>query len=309
MPVIDPSLFIHRFCAKLEFGDKEEQVSKTALRLIQRMKRDWMCHGRRPTGLVGAAILIAARYHGFKRTTNQIVQTVHVCDETIRKRLVEFKQTSVAKLTREEFEKLDLEKDIKEECDPPAFRRAKRKKEILKITNYEKEADRKKNMITNQSEETISDIRETGSSNEENLSEIDDEEIDQYILTKEESSIKSLIWHHIHKDWLMEQDMKKKKKNLKVAKGIRRKKKTRELVDAPDAVSAILNHSKIGHKVNGSALSKLFDDRVTKKLKIEDSEIGTHENKFPLLMDMGLIKSDSVVKGDELLNKIKLDFN
>jgi len=42
----------------------------TALKLLARMKRDWMCYGRRPTSLCGAAILIAARYHGFKRTTN-----------------------------------------------------------------------------------------------------------------------------------------------------------------------------------------------------------------------------------------------
>lgn len=147
MPVIDPSLFIHRFCAKLEFGEKLPQVSMTALRLLQRMKRDWMCHGRRPTGLVGAAILIAARYHGFKRTTNQIVQTVHVCDETIRKRLVEFKQTPVAKLTKEEFEKIDLENDIKEECDPPSFKKGSRIKEIMKLTNYEKELVNKASII------------------------------------------------------------------------------------------------------------------------------------------------------------------
>mmetsp|Transcript_6069 Transcript_6069/g.5411 ORF Transcript_6069/g.5411 Transcript_6069/m.5411 type:complete len:144 (-) Transcript_6069:1088-1519(-) len=73
LPLIDPSLFIHRFCAKLEFGEKTHLVSITALRLLQRMKRDWMTYGRRPNSLCGAAILIAARYHGFKRTTNQIV--------------------------------------------------------------------------------------------------------------------------------------------------------------------------------------------------------------------------------------------
>ena len=101
VPIVDPSLFIHRFCAKLEFGEKSREVTVTALRLLQRMKRDWMSYGRRPNSLCGAAILIAARYHGFKRTTNQIVQTVHVCDETIRKRLEEFKRTSVASLTRE----------------------------------------------------------------------------------------------------------------------------------------------------------------------------------------------------------------
>lgn len=54
------------------------------------MDREWMGTGRRPNGLCGAAILIAARYHGFKRNTTQIVKVVHVCDETIRNRLAEF---------------------------------------------------------------------------------------------------------------------------------------------------------------------------------------------------------------------------
>lgn len=207
MPVIDPSLFIHRFCVKLDFGEKLSQVSMTALRLLQRMKRDWMCHGRRPTGLVGAAILIAARYHGFKRTTNQIVQTVHVCDETIRKRIVEFKQTSVAKLTREEFEKLDLEKDIEGECDPPAF--VKNRGEIESIKGELKERSL---MIENEiskegestlgkrpnSEEIIESLKapekdhtfDKDNNEDEVLEEIDDDEINSYILTKEEQTVK-----------------------------------------------------------------------------------------------------------------------
>lgn len=77
---------------------------------------------------------MAARLHGFKRTTNEIVKTVHVCDETIRKRISEFKQTSVAKLTREEFESIDPEQ-ITEESDPPAFKRAIRMKELLRNKN------------------------------------------------------------------------------------------------------------------------------------------------------------------------------
>ena len=64
LPLIDPSLFIYRFCNRLEFNEKTHQVSMTALRLLQRMKLDWMCYGRRPASLCGAAILIAARYHG-----------------------------------------------------------------------------------------------------------------------------------------------------------------------------------------------------------------------------------------------------
>jgi len=38
----------------LEFGEKTHEVAMTALRLVQRMKRDWMAQGRRPSGLCGA---------------------------------------------------------------------------------------------------------------------------------------------------------------------------------------------------------------------------------------------------------------
>ena len=64
------------------------------------MNRSWMTQGRRPNGLCGAAILISAKIHGFRRTPAQIVKAVHVCEETIRKRLNEFKSTNTAKLTR-----------------------------------------------------------------------------------------------------------------------------------------------------------------------------------------------------------------
>jgi transcription factor IIIB subunit 2 len=68
LPNIDPSIFIFRFCSKLELGGKSNEVAMTALALLQSMKRDWICTGRRPNGLCGAAILMAARCHGFKRT-------------------------------------------------------------------------------------------------------------------------------------------------------------------------------------------------------------------------------------------------
>ena len=51
---LDPCLYIHRFAHKLEFGEKEHDVAMTALRLVSRMKRDWIHHGRRPSGLCGA---------------------------------------------------------------------------------------------------------------------------------------------------------------------------------------------------------------------------------------------------------------
>uniref|UniRef100_A0A1A7YFI6 BRF1 homolog, subunit of RNA polymerase III transcription initiation factor IIIBa n=3 Tax=Iconisemion striatum TaxID=60296 RepID=A0A1A7YFI6_9TELE len=101
----------------LEFGEKNHDVSMTALRLVQRMKRDWIHTGRRPSGLCGAALLVAARLHDFCRTIKEIINVVKVCETTLRKRLIEFEDTPTSHLTIEEFMKVDLE----QECNPPCF--------------------------------------------------------------------------------------------------------------------------------------------------------------------------------------------
>ena len=54
IPVIDPAIFIDRFSSKLNFDDKQPQVAHTATVLVQRMKRDWLQIGRRPSGICGA---------------------------------------------------------------------------------------------------------------------------------------------------------------------------------------------------------------------------------------------------------------
>ena len=99
LPIVDPSLYIHRFAAKLEFGDKTQQVALSALRLVARMKRDWMQVGRRPSGICGAGLLIAARLHGFKRTQKEIVHIVKICDVTLRKRYAILHSTEIHWLT------------------------------------------------------------------------------------------------------------------------------------------------------------------------------------------------------------------
>lgn len=87
LPIIDPSIYIHRYCKALDLGSSTKKVILTAIKLIQRMKRDWMCQGRRPSSLCGAAILIATKIHDIKCSTADICKTVFVCDETIRRRL------------------------------------------------------------------------------------------------------------------------------------------------------------------------------------------------------------------------------
>ena len=49
---------MERFAARLKFGDKDKAVCDTTLRIIRRMKTDWISEGRRPAGLCGAGIVI-----------------------------------------------------------------------------------------------------------------------------------------------------------------------------------------------------------------------------------------------------------
>ncbi|KAK1158804.1 transcription factor IIIB 90 kDa subunit-like [Acipenser oxyrinchus oxyrinchus] len=135
-PAIDPCLYIPRFAHMLEFGDKNHEVSMTALRLLQRMKRDWMHTGRRPSGLCGAALLVAARMHEFRRTVKEIIRVVKVCESTLRKRLTEFEDTPTSSLTIDEFMKVDLT----EECDPPSFTAGQKK---VKLKQLEQELAKK----------------------------------------------------------------------------------------------------------------------------------------------------------------------
>uniref|UniRef100_A0A3Q3IX88 Transcription factor TFIIB cyclin-like domain-containing protein n=1 Tax=Monopterus albus TaxID=43700 RepID=A0A3Q3IX88_MONAL len=102
----------------------------TAMRLVQRMKRDWMHTGRRPSGLCGAALLVAARMHEFCRTIKEVVSVVKVCESTLRKRLTEFEDTPSSQLTIEEFMRVDLD----QECDPPCFTAGLEKKKSLEGT-------------------------------------------------------------------------------------------------------------------------------------------------------------------------------
>lgn len=129
-PLIDPSLYIHRFAAALGLGDKENDIANTALRIVQRMKRDWIQIGRRPAGICGAALWIATRMHRINVPQMLILQTIKVCDLTLRRRINEFADTSSSKLSPEEFNrrnpeyKGDPDDDLTDETseNPPIFK-------------------------------------------------------------------------------------------------------------------------------------------------------------------------------------------
>ena len=58
LEIIDPALYIYRFAAHLDLDAKANEVAMTALRLVARMKRDWIVAGRRPAGICAAALLM-----------------------------------------------------------------------------------------------------------------------------------------------------------------------------------------------------------------------------------------------------------
>lgn len=126
IPAMDPCLYVMRFAHKLEFGDKTHEVSMTALRLVSRMKKDWIHFGRRPSGLCGAALLIAARLHAYNRTVGDVIKVVKVHESTLRKRLNEFGETPASQLTLDEFMNIDLDA-MTEEQDPPSYKAARKR--------------------------------------------------------------------------------------------------------------------------------------------------------------------------------------
>ncbi|PLW14140.1 hypothetical protein PCANC_18095 [Puccinia coronata f. sp. avenae] len=123
IPLVDPSLYISRFASLLEFGDDTHKVAYDAARLVKRFDTDWMTAGRRPAGIAGASLLIAARMNGFRRSILEIVQVVKMADVTIKKRLEEFRATASGKMTIEEFRTIWLE----ETDNPPALKKNRRK--------------------------------------------------------------------------------------------------------------------------------------------------------------------------------------
>lgn len=350
IPAMDPCLYIWRFAYKLSFDKKTHDVSETALRLVKRMKRDWMHTGRRPSGVCGAALVIAARLHNFNRTINDVIKVVKVHESTLRKRLTEFGETPSSALTLEEFMTVDLD----EEQDPPAFRAAckqerervqrlldqdgleteltelqqeiekhleERKKKLRGIwAKYDREEEPTEDIkqesmetqkfitaatletinkcISDGSEEvkkeeksqgigpsaaslglkeTIEECMEIRPNNPEpedsgvlDLVDIDDKEIDSYILGPREVKLKTSLWMTLNKDYLEEVKVKeererkeaeerekegkppKKKKNY-----TKRSKSNTSANTAGEAIEKLLLEKRLSSKINYDILRSI----------------------------------------------------
>ncbi|XP_065371662.1 transcription factor IIIB 90 kDa subunit [Calliphora vicina] len=388
IPSVDPCLYIMRFANKLQFGGKTHEVSMTALRIVQRMKKDSIHSGRRPTGLCGAALLIAARMHEFSRTIVDIVRIVKIHESTLRKRLTEFADTPSSALTLDEFMSVDLEA----EQDPPAFKAARKKdrdriKDIaeFELTELQMEIDiqleqdikrlqrntikrltgkdefeeaetaefiEKSNLeaiqeclsdnpdlapvvpktqklvieglkpdIESMCRPTASELQELEKAknavveDELDLEGLDDEEINNYILTHEEADRKNTMWKALNAEYLKEMKEKEERlaKEREEGKPEKKKRKPRKKVIGPsttagEAIEKMLQEKKISTKINydilrtlteggpstsntadvqiksenAAAGEKLVNDETTVQLKLETKDL-------PVIVETGPI--------------------
>jgi transcription factor IIIB subunit 2 len=225
--------------------------------------------GRRPSGICGAALLVAARMHGFHLTQKDVVAVVRVCDSTLRKRLEEFEDTPSSSLTMQEFMKIDIES----EADPPAYTQSRKRARLeaqkeqdaasLAIVDDRATAEMEKEMndplfaaldtdsarspvvqaggpaATASAADTVasaavvpvtvtadgslseaataaatstallaaaaaavSEAGAIGPMDDETLSDLDDGDIDQFILDKDESAVKASIWKEENKAYI-----------------------------------------------------------------------------------------------------------
>ncbi|EFN75924.1 Transcription factor IIIB 90 kDa subunit [Harpegnathos saltator] len=332
-----------RFANKLDFGEKTHEVSMTAQRVVKRMKRDSIHSGRRPSGLCGAALLIAARLHEFNRSPADIIKIVKVHESTLRKRLMEFGDTPSSALTLDEFMTVDLE----EEQDPPAFKTARKKdrERLQKLDNIDAEISELQAEIDRQLEDykmgkmkkrkdvfgdmenedadrfiresnldiineyvhdnvddpdefndskmgnkgsditglgpdlatmgllpvndSVNVAKEKLNNNVEDnceeisINDIDDEELDSYILSEKESNYKSALWKKVNAEYLVKEKEKEEKRLKETEEGKPEKKRRRTKKNktpantAGEAIEKMLQEKKICSLINYEALNIL----------------------------------------------------
>ncbi|KAJ4418015.1 transcription factor TFIIIB subunit brf1 [Gnomoniopsis sp. IMI 355080] len=128
-----PEDIIKNYAARLKFDLKTEQVQMDAVRILQRMDRDWIVSGRKPAGICGAALVLAARMNNFRRTPTEVAYLAKIGKVTVDQRIGEFRLVGSAQMTVADFRDKAF---IKDAHDPPAFYR--------QTKEYQEEQQKKK---------------------------------------------------------------------------------------------------------------------------------------------------------------------
>ncbi|XP_074282498.1 transcription factor IIIB 60 kDa subunit-like [Silene latifolia] len=161
--------------------------------------------------------------------------------------------------------------------DPPAFQRAERQR----LAKARAEANADKNSLLDVTRtNSLEGISETEVDDEsDNLSDIDDEEVNGYLHNKEETEYKKTIWEKVNWEYLEEQAQKAAAGLLNVPKPKkeRQKKKTDGIArTAAEAAHQMLSKKRVSSKLNHDRLKELFDEPV-----VSDSPKRFRTESFP----------------------------
>ena len=217
IPLLDSSLILKKLISKFKnFNSNEiQQINQIAFKILQCMKKNWLIEGRNPNGICAACIFISLKLNNFK--TDDVCKIINISKKTINLRINEFKQTKFALLSKDEL--LNINLDNYEENNPPSF--IKNRENDFKENNNNKlnSLDFKKedsNLLTNyKSDVNIdkNDIKNNNNNNDENLSDLNDDEINDYLVNEDEYKIKKSLWEEKNKDWMIIENEKQLLKN------------------------------------------------------------------------------------------------
>uniref|UniRef100_A0A7S4KME6 B-related factor 1 n=1 Tax=Paramoeba aestuarina TaxID=180227 RepID=A0A7S4KME6_9EUKA len=279
LPVIDPAIYIPRFAAELNLGEKTDEVSNFAVRLIGQMKRDWMSTGRGHAGICGAALLMSARRYGFPVTQKQMIEVVRICSLTLSARLKEFGETPTSTFSFAEFDGAE-EREQSDAVDPPAFKRAR-----LGDKEEDEGGEKKEEEIA--SFVIPQDYSEGGPHAPLDIPEIPDDEIDNYINTTEETETKTKMWEEMNSDYLEQQKLKQENPEKKTtAKRKRRATVKKPTENTAEAMSDMLK-KKVSTKINYTALEGLFTNTPGSSASEEKSAQGQRAGRYPSVLEFG----------------------
>ncbi|KAF6777624.1 hypothetical protein AHF37_03159 [Paragonimus kellicotti] len=254
IPEMDPCLYIERFASQLEFGEKTSVVATTAMRLLQRMKKDWLTTGRRPSGLAAAAFAGG----------EDVARIARISQQTARKRLEEFGRTPTSALSIEDFFTVDYE----EEQDPPAFTAARKSDEAVKwlSTLY---------FPLGGDDGTLS------------LDGIDDDELDQeYLLHPREIIIKAAVWYKSNADYLQSARRKRLSKLRQMEEDAKNPPKKHTELDEKDFARISAEITELERRID-CELQTLSEKRASRKFqgKLNQLDVGQSKGLQHLLDD------------------------
>ena len=178
LPTIDPVLYITRFLEMLDLGHAQKAVHDTATHIVHRLDQDWIQTGRKPSGIVGTAIMIACQMHKVPVSKDKIKEIARVCISTVNKRLKEIAETQFAQQTLDDLRLSN--KIVEEESNelPPIMKKERINKQLDDIAQEIKEQEHP------QEEELLDD----------NFDDPELQHVDQEILTEEERDKKLTIY-------------------------------------------------------------------------------------------------------------------